>query len=267
MPTLKKSNYPLDPLGKSLPEAGRKASPQAVYAAAGVRHQAVSRPQVCWWLPGPSQDARPTPLRARLPPLPRKRRLWFGVFRLIPSITSARCCLWFSFPCPHVTHSRFHLRFLPRSRFTNVTGAFSGTTPSFTSGVTGQLGLCLPSAFSFLYIAKIATVGYFIHAKESWSDLHSPALRWASSPAAGPALPSGKAVSSEDCPGMGNLIGLGAGAKKIWKKLLHFFKAVSGGSPTACIYLMQKCFALDAEADKPNHSFLKVQIRHLEDRK
>lgn len=53
---------------------------------------------------------------------------------------------------------------------------------------------------------------------------------------------------------MGNLIGLESGAGNVWSE------AVSGGSPTARLYLMQKCFAQDAKSDKPNHSFRKVQF-------
>lgn len=53
---------------------------------------------------------------------------------------------------------------------------------------------------------------------------------------------------------MGNLIGLETGAENVWNEV------VSGGSPTARVYLMQKCFAGDAKSDKPNHSFLKVQF-------
>lgn len=78
-----------------------------------------------------------------------------------------------------------------------------------------------------LYAAKIAIVGCFIHAKKSWSDLHCLAC---DGRPAGPPSPHGSLYplrnsrDSEDCPGVGNFIGLGAGAEKVWKKLLHFLK-------------------------------------------
>ena len=128
----------------------------------------------------------------------------------------------------------------------------------------------------FLYIARVEIAKYFLRANavlESGSDLPGelpcdgtaspaavravparllPPLSAALAPLGALRLTEGKswgAQSISDCPGMGNLSGLEDGAKIVWNKLLGFFKAVSGGSPTTCLYLMQKCFGLDARTD------------------
>lgn len=132
MPTSKKSHYPLDPLGKNPAEPGSKTSPRDMYAAAGVQYQAVSLPQDLWGGSrgcGQQRVARPClSWRLSVPHVPV--RDFSGSLCSSASPPSPRhgCCVLFNFPSLNVTHSRFHLDLLPRSRFINVTDSCSGIT-------------------------------------------------------------------------------------------------------------------------------------------